>query len=211
MESHREAPKAKRLSEWYDQLYKENPDAFSDVPEPLLLKSIEHIPAHGRVLEIGAGQGRNALALAKLGFAVHATDISSVGIQAMRAQAEATGLDKFTVEMRDARSGIEGSYELIVAAFLLHHSTPDDARRIITDIQDHTTSGGVNYLSAFTKGSDLEALVPGTYFPTADELRTLYEGWEMLAFEEVRTRTRQRREDGSLMYSMKATLSARKP
>jgi tellurite methyltransferase len=61
-------------------------------PAPFLLDWLERIPV-GRALDIAAGTGRNALALAEAGFEVDAVDISAVAIDRARAEAARRGLE----------------------------------------------------------------------------------------------------------------------
>jgi tellurite methyltransferase len=60
-------------------------------PSPFLLEWLDRIPA-GRALDVATGTGRNALALAEVGFEVDAVDISAVAIDRARGQAERRGL-----------------------------------------------------------------------------------------------------------------------
>ncbi len=48
--------------------------------EPFLTEMLPLLPARGRVLDVAAGRGRNALALARAGFRVVAADLSRVGL-----------------------------------------------------------------------------------------------------------------------------------
>ncbi len=65
----------------YDQVYSQDPAHFGTGPTPLLERFVERIPAGGRVLDIGVGQGRNALVLARSGFQVTGIDTSEVAIR----------------------------------------------------------------------------------------------------------------------------------
>jgi len=65
----------------YDQVYRQDHAYFGTEPQPLLKRFTSGIPAGGRVLDIGVGQGRNALALARDGFQVTGIDTSEVAIR----------------------------------------------------------------------------------------------------------------------------------
>ena len=74
----------------YDQDYL-IPEYFGD-PFPELLAFFEHLPSRGLVIDMGCGQGRNALPLARMGFEVVGLDLSSVGVTQMIQTAKAEGL-----------------------------------------------------------------------------------------------------------------------
>jgi tellurite methyltransferase len=64
-------------------------------PEPAVLSFIPALHRRGaqRVLDVGAGIGRHALAYARAGFSVVATDASATGIDEVARGAQAEGLD----------------------------------------------------------------------------------------------------------------------
>lgn len=69
----------------YDKHY-QTEDLFGD-PYPELITFFENYPTRGRALDLGCGQGRDTLALARLGFIVTGVDNSKVGIHQMIEQA----------------------------------------------------------------------------------------------------------------------------
>ncbi|MEM6345815.1 MAG: methyltransferase domain-containing protein [Bacteroidota bacterium] len=74
----------------YDDYY-QSPDLFG-APYPELVAFYEAFPLRGTLLDVGCGQGRDALALAGMGFEVLGIDHSSVGIEQMLAAAKAAQL-----------------------------------------------------------------------------------------------------------------------
>ncbi|WP_020567018.1 class I SAM-dependent methyltransferase [Neolewinella persica] len=62
----------------YDKYY-ETENLFG-APYPELLDFYNNLPNKGKLLDIGCGQGRDAIALARLGFEVTGIDNSAVGI-----------------------------------------------------------------------------------------------------------------------------------
>ncbi|WP_280361815.1 hypothetical protein [Nocardia wallacei] len=61
---------------------------YGQAPSQPAVRAAEVFAATGahRVLELGAGHGRDALYLARAGFAVHATDFSETGLGAARSR-----------------------------------------------------------------------------------------------------------------------------
>jgi 2-polyprenyl-3-methyl-5-hydroxy-6-metoxy-1,4-benzoquinol methylase len=68
----------------YNRLYTETADYFGNAPEASLVLC-DHLLDRARpVLDVGCGQGRNAVYLARLGITVHAFDPSPVAIEQLR-------------------------------------------------------------------------------------------------------------------------------
>jgi SAM-dependent methyltransferase len=63
----------------YDEFYKSNPNYFGK-PFPELIDYFSRQTKKGKLLDVGCGQGRNAIPLAKMGYEVLAIDTSSAGI-----------------------------------------------------------------------------------------------------------------------------------
>jgi len=75
--SHKENSKA-----WWDELYSSKGEQFFYGKEPSnwLMGHTDSLPAGASILEVGCGEGRNAVALAAKGFQVKAIDFSSVAL-----------------------------------------------------------------------------------------------------------------------------------
>jgi len=76
----------------YDETYRQTKDVFGTEPELVLRSHYRRINNSWPVLDIGVGQGRNALFLAREGFTVHAIDPSQVAIEQVSALAAQQGL-----------------------------------------------------------------------------------------------------------------------
>lgn len=75
----------------YDQYYQQK--HYFGEPYPELLTYAAKLDKNLKVLDLGCGQGRDAIALARMGFSVTAVDISEVGIKQMNQVAKDEGLD----------------------------------------------------------------------------------------------------------------------
>ena len=78
-------------------------------------------PSNCRVLDIGAGTGRNALALAKRGYPVDAVEMAAKFADIIRTEAERDSLDVRVIEsdVFTAVEGVSAQYQLIVASELV--------------------------------------------------------------------------------------------
>lgn len=79
-------------SAFWDQRYAGEELVYGDLPNDFLARMADRLPAAGRALDIGAGEGRNALFLASRGLDVLAVDQSQVGMQKAAARARDRGL-----------------------------------------------------------------------------------------------------------------------
>lgn len=111
--------------------------------EPEVMAFAETLPAGARVLDLGAGVGRHALALARRGFAVAALDAAPEGIAEINRIAAAEGL---TV---DARIGMmtelpfaDGAFDHVLSWNVIYHGDEEVLRAAIAEIARVLTPGG---------------------------------------------------------------------
>lgn len=66
----------------YRQVHQENLQWFADEPSPIVGEVLNRfsVPESAKILEIGCGEGRDAIALLKAGYDVMATDVSLAAI-----------------------------------------------------------------------------------------------------------------------------------
>jgi len=77
---------------FWDQRYSGDDLAYGKAPNDFLSSMAERFPGSGNALDIGAGEGRNALFLASRGLNVLAVDQSAVGMQKAQKLAQERGL-----------------------------------------------------------------------------------------------------------------------
>ncbi|RKQ96266.1 16S rRNA m(2)G 1207 methyltransferase [Kushneria sinocarnis] len=105
---------------------------------------------HGRVLEIGCGDGVIAATLARGGAEVTAVDSNHLAVEATRRTLAANGLEA-AVQAGDMLEGIEGRFEAIVTNPPFHQERQvdtDPTRRLIASAARHLVPGGALYLVA---------------------------------------------------------------
>jgi tellurite methyltransferase len=99
------------------------------------------LPKGGRALDLGCGDGRNALYLAEHGLYVDAFDFSMAGIQKLRSRVRAAGLGMRTWVQDIETFSFRREYDLVVAHGVLHLLERDVWRRVLDSIRRHTRSG----------------------------------------------------------------------
>jgi len=96
----------------FDAAYRSTPDYFGAEPEASLVQFADLLDLSQPILDVGCGQGRNTLFLARRGFSVDALDPSRVAVKQIGNLAEKNGLSVRTIhgtfqdfENRDHRYG----------------------------------------------------------------------------------------------------------
>lgn len=128
--------------------------AYGDQPSAALAAYLAQIDSHrGAVLDLGAGAGRDTIALAKAGFDVTAVDLSDRGLARIRQRAEASGLtDAITTVAADVRE-VEmprGRFAGIVATTVLDHLPPGDAEIVWRKMTAAINGSGFLYVQVHT-------------------------------------------------------------
>jgi 2-polyprenyl-3-methyl-5-hydroxy-6-metoxy-1,4-benzoquinol methylase len=111
-------------------------DGFTSTPSVFMMESVKDLEP-GKALDVGAGQGRNAVWLARKGWDVTAIDISGVGLAVAASDAEKAGTRITTVKTtyQDFEFGA-GQWDLIVMILSWAPvSDPDFVTRLHTSLR----------------------------------------------------------------------------
>lgn len=202
------------LENRYNRIYSENETAFGGgKPDKIVEEAANHLD-HGTALEVGAGEGRNSFFLARQGFEVTAVDLSEVGLNKLKKSLEENGLDAKVVVGDVREMDFYKDYDLIASTFVLHHLPKEEAVALIRKIQEHTSDGGLNALTTFSKNGDFYRSNPegGEFYPDEGELRSLYDGWQIIDYnEDEASEALAKKPDGTPMINMTVRILARKP
>lgn len=104
---------------FWDERYGGDGLVYGDAPNEFLAQVATRFPTTGHALDIGAGEGRNALFLASRGLDVLAVDQSAVGMRKAQRLATERGLSLRTraVDLRDFDAPL-GSFDVISSIFV---------------------------------------------------------------------------------------------
>ena len=124
----------------WDARYARDDLIWTPEPNPLLVGELDRV-APGRALDLGAGEGRNSLWLARRGWAVTAVDFSEVALGKGRRRAEAEGLtvEWVVADLRTLRPA-RGSLDLVLLSFV--HLPPGERRRVLRRAARALAGGG---------------------------------------------------------------------
>ena len=135
----------------YDSSYRQA-DYFGSEPSPLLSRFADWIPSGARVLDIGAGQGRNTLPLARSGCRVTALEPSAVGLEIIGERAAAENLAVELVAQDFVSYKPDGVFDVILCFGLIQILSYDESASLVTRLHQWLRSGGNLFLTAWHKG-----------------------------------------------------------
>lgn len=181
---------------FWDDLYGEKDQIWSGRVNPSLADVVGTLDP-GRALDLGSGEGGDALWLAEQGWAVTGVDISTTAVRRAQGAAAAAGLDdarvRFVAADLSAAPDVVGSgYDLVTACFF-HSPVALDRTAILRRAADLLSTGGHLLLvthAAAPPWADPEKVAHHTFLTPAqevDELALDPDGWEVVLCE-VRSR-----------------------
>lgn len=148
-------------SDWWDSFYKDRAKPcpfFGTSPDESLARWVdEGLVRPGRAVELGCGNGRNAIFLARRGFSVEGVDYSQIAIDWARERASEAGVNVllrrqsvFDLELKT------GSYDLVYDSGCFHHIPPHRRRSYVELVTNALKPGGWFGLACFRPegGSD---------------------------------------------------------
>lgn len=206
-----EVRRSQAAEDYWNARYRESERIWSGDPNPALPREVAGLPP-GRALDLGCGEGGDAIWLAGQGWHVTAVDISGVALERAARQADAAGVsDRVDWQRHDlSLSFPEGSYDLVSAHFL--HSLVDIPReRILRTAADAVAPGGTLLIVGHTEIPQHKEHHADMHLPTAEEVLAdldLRDGqWEVQACE---THERARTVDGEQVTYTDNTVKARR-
>ena len=102
--------------EFWEELYRARDRVWSGDPNPVMVSVVEPL-APGTALDLGCGEGADAVWLARRGWTVTGVDVSAVALARAAAHASDAGVD-VEFQRHDLGGGFpEGSYDLVSAQF----------------------------------------------------------------------------------------------
>jgi len=138
--------------------------------------------AGAKVLDIGCGEGRNALYLSESGFDVTAVDISETGIWKLRVLAEQRNLRIRSVVCDIRDYSFMEAFDLIMCHGCLHLVERESWQYLIRKFKINTKDGGYNIIVVFTDEipppDDLRDFCLGLF--REGELFSIYADWNII-------------------------------
>lgn len=200
--------------EWFLEFYCEPKDYFpkkynGNPVHSEVLEAMESL-SPGKALDLGCGQGRNALFLAQHGFEVTAVDQNELALEILQSIVEQEDLE-MTVGLYDINSAaLTQTYDLIVSTVVLMFLQADRIPAIIRNMQDQTNPGGYNLIVCAMDTEDYPCQVPFSFTFKEGELADYYKDWELIKYNENPGHLHRRDEHGNRIALRFATMLAKK-
>ncbi len=141
-----------------------------------------------KVLDIGCGEGKDAVFLARNGYIVTAFDLSETGIEKGKKLAEKcnTYVNFLKADIADFRAN--ENYDIVFSSGVFHVIKPAIRNEIITNLKEYTNKGGIHAINVFVEKPFVE------FPPDKDdnwfrwesgELFMQYHDWKLHKTEEI--------------------------
>jgi tellurite methyltransferase len=160
----------------------DTPAIRGGAPSQEIREVASQLPPAARVLDLGCGEGRNALFLAECGFKVTAVDISETGIRKLNSLARKRQLEICSEVADMGTYYFRDWFDLIVSHGCLHLVERESWQQLIPRFKAHTNPGGFNVVVVFTDTlpppDDLKEFCLGLF--RESEVFSMYADWEVV-------------------------------
>ncbi len=177
----------------YEKRYQEKEYYWGLIPNEMCYEIMKIKPPvkPWRVLEIGCGEGKDAVFLAKNGYQVSAFDVAEAGLEkaGRLAQLNEVSIEFFKADIRDYRP--DTCFDIVYCSGVLHYIAGNLRTEFVDWIKEYTTVGGIHAMNVFVDkpfimpAPDLEEseITNGNW--RSGELQGLYHDWFFHQNEEV--------------------------
>ncbi|TWH58106.1 Xre family transcriptional regulator [Desulfitobacterium sp. LBE] len=174
----------------YEEEYKTQEYYWGIVPSKMCLRVLELMPPTTRLklLDIGCGEGKDAVFFARNGYDVTAFDISDAGIEKTKHLADNAGIQVkvFKADILDYR--LDTNFDILFSSGVLHYVKPQLREEIFSNYKQFTNPNGLHIFNVFVNKPFIDP--PPEKEPTAckwvsGELFTHYHDWLIQECSEV--------------------------
>lgn len=165
------------IERWNDIFTAPTP-IFNTEPNVFLIEMIRGV-SPGRALDVGMGQGRNALYLAQQGWAVTGFDPADKAVASAEEEAQRLGVKLKTEVLREDEFdyGIE-QWDLVVFIYV-------GLRELLEQVYDALKPGGLVVVEGFHRDATRNASIHGGVVFDTNELLKLFERFRILRYEDA--------------------------
>lgn len=174
----------------YEDAYKTQEYYWGTVPNSACYQVLQLMPPtkHLKLLDVGCGEGKDAVFFARNGYDVTAFDVSDAGIEKTRKLAEQAGVrvNVFKADILDYR--LDTHYDIIFSSGVLHYIKPEYRKDIFENYKQFTNENGLHVLNVFVHKPFIAPppeKEPNAYKWYSGELLSHYHNWLIKYSSEV--------------------------
>ncbi len=167
----------------WDQKYARSTFIYGKSPAPFLAENYHYIPFQSSILDMGMGEGRNAVFMAQKGYNVTGVDLSSVAVKKSYLLAQ-----EFGVKIKGVVASLKdykippSSFDAIICFYWVDRSMVDK-------IKNWLKPGGILIYEAYTirekeKLKSRKGILNADHYLKEQELLKLFPGMRVLKYEE---------------------------
>jgi len=166
-------------SNW-DELYSESDQVWSGRPNGALVAEVEGL-SPGRALDVGCGEGADAVWLARQGWQVTALDVSRVALERAAAVAREARVEVRWVHAGLVDARLSDAFDLVCALYpgLLRTPEADAERALLAAVAPGGTLLVVHHADVDSEQAKAHGFDPGDYVRPADVAGLLDGAWEV--------------------------------
>lgn len=138
-----------------------------------------------KVLDVGCGEGKDAVFLAKNGYIVTAFDMAESGLEKGRMLAEKNGtyVNFYKADINDFE--LQDNYDIIFCSGVFHYMKPEKRTEVVEKLKKHTNSGGLHVINVFVEKPFIKNLEKEhSHLWKSGELFMHYHDWKIHTMEE---------------------------
>ncbi|MDP8227456.1 MAG: methyltransferase domain-containing protein [Candidatus Celaenobacter polaris] len=160
----------KAKNNYYRDKYKDDEYYWGLKPSPSCFEVLKYLPPvrHLKLLNIGCGEGRNAIFFARNGYQVTAFDLAKDGVEKTKKLAEKIGVNVtvFRADINEFR--LEDNFDILFSTGTLHYIKNELREEIFNNYKDFTNADGIHMFTTF---------VDKPFIPLAPEQETNAHAW----------------------------------
>lgn len=170
-------------------------------PHTYTAEAIKHCKGK-TAIDIGCGEGHDALSLIQNGYITTAIDVSPEAIRSLEDKAGNLGLNFLTKISDASKLSLTDMYDVVVSYGFLHFVGKDSFAGYVQHLKDHTNQNGIHSFYTFGDMGNFYDIAKHKYwFPSQKSLAELYSDWKVIKVEEKTTKMFIKGDNGEDLYN----------
>jgi SAM-dependent methyltransferase len=166
----------------FNHLYSTEINYYGDRASPSLVRYLKmfNVEGAGNALDLGCGQGRNAVYLAQQGFSVLGVDKSAEAVACLPGNIVGQVADIAEFDITPAH------YQLIISNTSIDHLSAEQNGKVVGNIINGLAPGGYLFVSVFMNNDPMESETAShvKHYYQSNELREQFASLTLLSYQE---------------------------